>query len=324
VKLSVLGKTGLTVSRIGLGTANLGWMAPAEASHALLDRALDQGINLIDTADTYGGRPNEGYCETIIGDWLAQDPARRRRIVLATKLYYGDTQGAPNVMGLSAYRIRQACEDSLRRLRTDHIDLYQMHRADRTVRWEEVWQAMESLVQQGKVVYVGSSNFAGWQIAQASTVASARHLVGLASEQSIYNLAKRQVELEVIPACEALGIGFLPWSPLGGGVLCGGTVAGASGRRSDDRVKKARAADAERLRAYEALCGQIGAQPADVALAWVMSRKGVTSVLIGPRTVAQLDGSLRAAELALGADVLAKLDAIWPGPGGPAPDAYAF
>jgi aryl-alcohol dehydrogenase-like predicted oxidoreductase len=323
VKHTLLGRTGLTVSRLTLGTANFGSQATEEESRAILDRAIDGGINLVDTADSYGGRPGEGHCEQIIGRWLAEDPGRRRRVVLATKLYYGDTNNGPNRHGLSAYRIRQACEDSLRRLRTDHIDLYQMHHVDLTVAWEEIWQAMDALVRDGKVIYVGSSNFAGWHVAQANAAASARRLFGLASEQSVYNLAKRQVELEVLPACESSGMGFLPWSPLGGGLLAGAELASAGGRRAEERVKKAGAAHADSLRLYDALCRELGARPADVALAWVLSRPGVTSAILGPRTVAQLESCCRALEVELTPATLQRLDAIWPGPGGPAPDAYA-
>jgi aryl-alcohol dehydrogenase-like predicted oxidoreductase len=334
VKYARLGRTGLTVSRLALGTANFGVGATEDESRAMLDRALDRGVNLVDTADTYGGRPGEGYCEQIIGRWLAEDAGRRGRVVLATKVYYGDTAGQPNAHGLSAYRIRKACEDSLRRLKTDHIDLYQMHHVDRTVPWAEIWQAMDQLVREGKVIYVGSSNFAGWHIAQASTVAAARDILGLVSEQSVYHLARRQVELEVLPACQALGMGFLPWSPLGGGLLCGADLSGpagggpqtpgSAGRRGDDRVKSASAGHAASLRLYDALCREMGARPADVALQWVLSREGVTSALIGPRTVAQLESCLRAQGGELTAEVLGRLDGIWPGPGGAAPEAYAF
>ena len=215
-----LGQSGLRVSRLCLGTMNFGPLTSESDSFAIMDRALELGIVFFDTADVYGWRTGEGVTEQIIGRWLAQGGGRRERIVLATKVY-GRMGPGPNDGRLSAYHIRQACEGSLRRLRTDHIDLYQMHHIDRDTPWDELWQAMEVLVQQGKVLYVGSSNFAGWQIAQASATAAARNFLGLVSEQSVYSLVARTVELEVIPACRAHGLGLVPYSPLAGGLLGG-------------------------------------------------------------------------------------------------------
>lgn len=318
-----LGRTGLKVSRLCLGTMNFGPLATEAESFAIMDRALEAGINFFDTANVYGGARGEGITEQIIGRWLAQGGGRRERIVLATKVY-GRMGEGPNDAGLSAYHIRRACEESLRRLRTDHIDLYQMHHVDRDTPWEELWEAMERLVRDGKVLYVGSSNFAGWQIVQANAAAAARHFLGLVSEQSLYNLAARTVELEVIPACRACGLGVLPWSPLGGGLL--GGVLGTEGgpRRGRERIRKAIEERRAQLEAYERLCAELGEPPAVVALAWLLANPAVTAPIIGPRTLGQLTESLRALEVSLSDDARAKLERIWPGPGGEAPEAYAW
>ncbi|MCC7354085.1 MAG: aldo/keto reductase [Anaerolineae bacterium] len=321
-----LGRTGLRVSRLCLGTMNFGAAGrTSEAdSFAIMDKALGLGINFFDTANRYGGREYQGYTEQVIGQWLAQGGRRREEIVLATKVY-GAMGPGPNDRGLTAYHIRQACDDSLRRLQTDHIDLYQMHHIDRRTPWEETWQAMELLVQQGKVLYVGSSNFAGWHIAQAQAAAAARHFMGLVSEQSLYNLRSRTAELEVIPACRAYGLGLIPWSPLAGGALGGGLQGATVGRRAEAEARR-RFDDAQlaKLAAYEAFCQEMGEQPADVALAWLLHNPVVTAPIIGPRTEAQLVGSLRALDVQLSADALKRLNEIWPGPGGEAPEAYAW
>ncbi len=174
--------------------------------------------------------------ETIIGNWLAKG-GRREKIVLATKVYNRMGDG-PNDRGLSAFHIRQAAEDSLRRMQTDHIDLYQMHHIERTTPWEEIWQAMEQLVREGKVIYVGSSNFAGWHIAKAQAAAKARNFMGLVAEQSLYNLDARMVELEVLPAAADYGLGVIPWSPLAGGLLGGVLKKITEGRRASERMQE--------------------------------------------------------------------------------------
>jgi len=318
-----LGRTGLKISRLCLGTMNFGPLAGEADSFAIMDTAVERGITFFDTANVYGWRTGEGVTEQIIGRWLAHDASRRDRIVLATKVY-GRMGEGPNDGRLSAYHIRRACEESLRRLQTDRIDLYQMHHVDRETPWDEVWQAMEQLVGEGKVLYVGSSNFAGWQIAQASGAAAGRHFLGLVSEQSLYNLSARTVELEVIPACRAFGLGVIPWSPLGGGLLGGALDAARAGRRASARVRKAVETRRTQLEAYEGLCQELGERPADVALAWLLHNPAVTAPIIGPRTGEQLTGSLRALDLTLSAESLARLDRIWPGPGGEAPEAYAW
>jgi aryl-alcohol dehydrogenase-like predicted oxidoreductase len=318
-----LGRTGLRVSRLCLGTMNFGPQASEPESFAIMDRALELGVNFFDTANVYGMKKGEGWTEQIIGRWLAQGGGRRERIVLATKVYGGMGDG-PNDRRLSAYHIRRACEESLLRLRTDHIDLYQMHHVDRDSPWDEIWQAMEQLVREGKVIYVGSSNFAGWHIARAQGAASDRHFLGLVSEQSLYNLSARMIELEVIPACRAYGLGLIPWSPLAGGLL-GGSVEGAvAGRRASENLRKNFEKHRARQGAYEALCREVGEGPADVALAWLLRNPVVTAPIIGPRTKEQLEGSLRALDVRLDDGAVEKLDAIWPGPGGPAPEAYAW
>jgi aryl-alcohol dehydrogenase-like predicted oxidoreductase len=323
-----IGRTGLQVSRLALGTMNFGMVTDEVASFAIMDEALETGINFVDTADVYGGPQSpdmeQGYgiSEEIIGRWLAHG-GRRERIVLATKVYQPMGTG-PNDRCLSAYHIRKACEDSLRRLQTDHIDLYQMHHIDRRTPWEEIWQAMELLVQQGKVIYVGSSNFAGWDIAAAQSAAAARHFIGLVSEQSLYNLKARTIELEVIPACRHYGLGLIPWSPLGGGLLGGALRKAAEGRRADSRIRQQIEQYRSQLESYEALCQELGEGPADVALAWLLHNPVVTAPIIGPRTIEQLTGSLRALEISLSDETLRRLDEIWPGPGGEAPRAYAW
>lgn len=323
-----LGRSGLQVSPLALGTMNFGMVTDEATSFRIMDEALGAGINFFDTADVYGGPQSpdmeKGYgtSEEIIGRWLAQG-GRRERIVLATKVYQPMDTG-PNDRRLSAYHIRKACEDSLRRLQIDHIDLYQMHHIDRRTPWEEIWQAMELLVQQGKVIYVGSSNFAGWDIATAQSVAAARHFMGLVSEQSLYNLNARTIELEVIPACRHYGLGIIPWSPIGGGLLGGVLRRASSGRRAESRMQNQIEQHRRQLEAYEALCQQLGEDPADVALAWLLHNAAVTAPIIGPRTVEQLTGTLRSLNVALSEETLRKLDDIWPGPGGEAPKAYSW
>jgi len=341
-----LGRTGLTVSRLCLGTMNFGPETTEADAFAVMDRALELGINFFDTANVYGKVLGEGITEQIIGKWLAQGGGRRESIVLATKVF-NPIGNSPLDRGLSARHIRRACDESLSRMRTDTIDLYQMHHVDRgktgesIIRilkvdygdhvfhadhgapWEEIWQAMEQLVTAGKIHYVGSSNFAAWNIAQANTLAQARNFLGLVSEQSKYSLATRAIELEIVPACRALGLGLIPWSPLEGGLLAGALGRASDGRRSRLSAERIDACRPQ-LEAYDALCGELGEKPADVALAWLLANPVMTAPIIGPRTLEQLDASPRALEIELSDDVLARLDEIWPGPGGEAPEAYAW
>jgi aryl-alcohol dehydrogenase-like predicted oxidoreductase len=298
---------------------NFGPQTDEVTSHQIMDSALDVGINFFDTANVYGATETE----QIVGRWYAQGGGRREKTVLATKVYNGRDPW-PNTSRLSALAIRQACEDSLRRLQTDHIDLYQMHHIDRDTPWDEVWQAMDLLVQQGKVLYVGSSNFAGWHLVQANEAARRRGSLGLVSEQSLYNLNARTVELEVLPAAAAYGIGVIPWSPLGGGILGGALRKTTEGRRGVERVQAQVEANRDKLEAWEGLCAELGEDPADVALAWLFHQPAVTAPIIGPRTPEQFGGSLRSLEITLEQEVLDRLDKIFPGPGGAAPEAYAW
>jgi NDP-hexose 2,3-enoyl reductase len=325
-----LGRSGVSVSRICLGTMNFGSFTEPADAHMIMDYALEHGVNFFDTANTYGRPRAAGVTESIIGDWFAAEGGRRDKVVLATKLYGGKGEW-PNDRFLSAVNIRQSCEASLRRLRTDHIDLYQMHHVDRQTPWEEIWEALTVLRAQGKVIYFGSSNFAGWHLARAQEEARRHGAFGLVSEQSLYNLAERTVELEVLPACQGYGLGVLPWSPLHGGLLSGilGRQATAEGEAGGTRSGGGRAAEVigdkrEQVAAFESLCGQIGEPPAEVALAWLLHQPAVTAPIVGPRTLGQLESAIRAVKVGLDEKALRGLDEIFPGPGGAAPEAYAW
>lgn len=327
-----LGKHGVVVSRLCLGTMNFGPRTDEKNAFRIMDKALEYGINFFDTADVYGGAEGRGATETLLGNWFALGEGRRDAVVLASKVYNPANQKGerpePNhdARNLSAMKIRRHCEGSLRRLQTETIDLYQMHHVDRACPWEEIWQAFSDLATRGKIVYAGSSNFAGWDIATACQEASKRGICGLVSEQSIYNLCKREVELEVVPACDHYGLGLIPWSPLNGGLLGGALEQAQSGaaRRAGEGFAKKVDAHRESLQAYETLCKELGEPPAVVALAWLLHRPVVTAPIIGPRTEEQLDGAIRATRLELDAATLEQLDRIWPGPGGAAPEAYAW
>jgi aryl-alcohol dehydrogenase-like predicted oxidoreductase len=322
-----LGRTGLQVSRLCLGTMNFGPETTKEDSFKIMDRALEHGINFFDTADVYGWKTGEGITEQIIGEWFALGGDRRERTVIATKLYgdmgHGSLANWPNTNRVSALHIRRACDASLKRMQTDYIDLYQMHHIYRLAPWEEIWEAFDVLKTQGKILYVGSSNFAGWHIVQANEAARRRGTLGLVSEQSKYSLLQRDIELEVAPASEAYGVGIIPWSPLGGGVL-GGVMKNQDGkRRYGDWVKHIKETKGDQLTKWEDLCEEMGEKPADVALAWTLSKAFVTAPIIGPRTIEQLDGSLRALEIKITEEINAKIDSIFPGYK-TAPEHYAW
>jgi NDP-hexose 2,3-enoyl reductase len=328
MEYTYLGRTGLRVSRLCLGTMNFGVQTTEPDSFAIMDRAVETGMVFFDTANVYGWKLGEGVTENIIGRWFAQGGSRRDEVVLATKVY-GSMGKGPNDQGLSARHIIRECEASLRRLQTDRIDLYQMHHVQRDTPWEEIWQAMETLVAQGKVLYVGSSNFAGWHLALAQAAAAKRNFLGLVSEQCIYNLLTRAVELEVIPAAQHHGIGIIPWSPLHGGLLSGALrklKAGEAGRAAEGRSKEALEEHRSAIEGYEKLCAEIGHDPADVGLAWLLSRPGVTAPIVGPRTMGQLDAALNALKVTLDEATLTRLDELFPpvGTGGPGPEAWAW
>jgi NDP-hexose C3-ketoreductase / dTDP-4-oxo-2-deoxy-alpha-D-pentos-2-ene 2,3-reductase len=326
-----LGASGLEVSRLCLGTMNFGSHVDQRGAHAILDAALDSGLNYVDTANRYGTPEQPHASEEIIGEWLAKGGGRRDHVVLATKVFES-TDDWPNHGGLSAVNIRRACEASLRRLQTDHLDVYQMHHVDRSVPWAEVWEAFEVLRDQGKIVYVGSSNFAAWHLAMAQSSARQRGRLGLVSEQSVYNLAQRTIELEVLPAARELGIGLVPWSPLAGGLLtdaAGDAVTadseiGRSGRRASPEFAARAARHAHQIEATRRVAGDLGVSVPVLALAWLLAQQGVTAPIIGPRNPEQLAALLPAVGVELRPDVLAELDGIWPGPGGEAPEAYAW
>jgi NDP-hexose C3-ketoreductase / dTDP-4-oxo-2-deoxy-alpha-D-pentos-2-ene 2,3-reductase len=325
-----LGRSGLSVSRIVLGTMNFGPETSEEDSFAIMDSAHERGVNFFDTANVYGRSVGKGATEQIVGRWFARGGGRRERTVLATKLY-GPMGDWPNENRLSALNIRRACDASLTRLQTDYLDLYQMHHIDRSTPWEEIWEAMSVLRQQGKILYVGSSNFAGWHLAAAQEAARDRHFLGLVSEQSLYNLVSRFVELEVLPAARHYGIGVIPWSPLHEGLL-GGVLRkqreGRTSRSGGDYAVETLARYRDRIEAYEKLAADLGEDPAVLALAWLLHQDGVTGPIVGPRTLEQFESSLRAVEVTLDADTLSKLDELFPPPGPhgakAAPEAYAW
>jgi len=318
-----LGRSGLSVSRLCLGTMNFGPLTTEADSFAIMDSAHEHGLNFFDTANVYGQDQGKGATETIVGNWFAQGEGRRERTVLATKLY-GDMDDWPNSGRLSALNIRRALDASLQRLQTDHIDLYQFHHVDRRTPWDEIWQALDVAVTQGKVLYIGSSNFAGWHLGQAQAAAAAQSCTGLVSEQSIYNLMVREIELEVIPAAEHYGLGILPWSPLHGGLLGGVLKKDRDGkRRLAGRAAEAVAENRDRIQAWEDFADELGHEPGDVALAWLLHQPAVTAPIIGPRTHDQLDASLRALDVTLDDKALARLDEIFPGYQ-TAPEHYAW
>jgi aryl-alcohol dehydrogenase-like predicted oxidoreductase len=330
VEYRQLGKSGMRVSNVCLGTMNFGWHTSVEDSFAIMDRALELGINFFDTADVYGWEKYHGYTEEILGQWLDQGGGRRENVILATKVYNPANREKddrePNRSGrnLSALKIHRHLEASLKRLKTDVIDLYQMHHIDRQCSWAETWEAFGSLKSQGKVIYVGSSNFAGWHIATANQEASRRGMYGLVSEQSVYNLNNRMIELEVIPACLDYGMGLIPYSPVDGGMLAGAIAKENAGRRGGEWITNRLERDAAKITAYEALCRKIGHEPAQVAMAWLFQNPAVTAPIIGPRTLQQLEDAVKATEIRLDEETLKALDKIFPGPGGAAPEAYAW
>jgi aryl-alcohol dehydrogenase-like predicted oxidoreductase len=318
-----LGRSGLQVSRLCLGSLNFGPIISEEESHTLLDAALAAGINYLDTSNSYGRHTGRGRAEEIIGSWFHGRDGRREKTVLATKLFVA-IDGWPNSGGLSALNIRRALDASLRRLQTDYIDVYQFHHIDRWTPWDEIWQAMDVAVQQGKIVYAGSSNFAAWHLAAAQESARRARRPGLVSEQSIYNLVTRDVEREVLPAASEYGLGFVAWSPLHEGLLGGAAAKERDGvRRLAGRAAAALDAHRDQLLEFEALADELGSPPAEVALAWLRHRPQVTAAIIGARTLEQLGSAVNSLEIRLDAEVMDRLDTIFPGYQ-TAPEAYAW
>jgi aryl-alcohol dehydrogenase-like predicted oxidoreductase len=326
MKYTNLGRTGLKVSRLCLGTMNFGVDTDEKEAFKIMDAALDAGINFFDTADVYGWGENSGRTEEIIGKWFQQGGNRREKVVLATKVHeklHNPLDGPNDEPGLSAYKIRRHLEDSLRRLQTDHVELYYMHHIDRNVTWDELWQAFEVAVHQGKIDYIASSNFPGWALAEGQATAKERKFLGLVAEQHKYNLNCRIPELEVIPAAQRYGIGFLPWSPLDGGLLAENALNPEKGSRRSYQLERAERFRPQ-LEQYSKLCNEIGETESNVAIAWLLAQPAVTAPIVGVRTLEQLEKSLRAVEITLHKDVLQKLDEIFPGYEKPTPEAYSW
>jgi aryl-alcohol dehydrogenase-like predicted oxidoreductase len=334
MQYTTLGRSNLTVSKICLGTMHFGPYASEQDSFRILDRALELGINFIDTANVYGGAADRGRSETIIGNWFAQRAGSRDQVVLATKVYnsMGDATIPNEERGISAYKVRKHLGDSLRRLRTDHIDLYQVHHYDRQVAAEEFWGTFERVVANGDVLYLGSSNFPGWGLAKFQMLAWQRNFMGLVSEQTQYNLLNRIPELEVLPAAQHFGIGVMAYMPLAGGLLTG-KIQAAEGSRTRALEREygiQLGPENTQFRDFSALCRELGEQEHIVATAWTLHHPAVSTAIVGIRTVEQLDGIERAAALDLSPEVLTRLDQIFninhgrPLRPGAAPEAYAW
>lgn len=331
MQFTYLGKTGLRVSRLCLGTMNFGTRTTPAVANQIMDRALELGLNFFDTADVYGDGPegHHGLTEELIGNWFAQGQHRRDRVVLATKTYepLDEPLDGPNdAAGISAYKIYRHLDASLRRLQTDHVELYQMHHIDHRINFDEVYDAFQNVIARGQAYYVGSSNFGARHLAYAKAAANNRHFLGLVSEQHRYNLLCRLPELEVLPAAQELGMGLLTWSPLAGGLLADHLLDGNPDPNSKRAAALQRLTSAQRtqLQAYADLCHELGESESNVALAWLLANPAVTAPVIGPRTVAQLENAIHALDIQLDAPTLQRLDTIFPGPGGAAPEAYAW
>lgn len=309
-----LGRTGLEVSRLCLGTMTFAREADEAESHAMLDRFFGAGGNFIDTADVYSA----GASEQVIGNWLVRQ--NRDDVVLATKVRFG-TRTGPNQRGLGRKHVLSECEASLRRLKTDYIDLYQVHMWDFETPLEETLAALDSLVRSGKVRYLGVSNYAAWQIMKALGIQKAAGFAPFVSIQPLYNLLDRELEWEIVPLALSEGLGIIPWSPLRGGWLSGKFKRGMTKPLEGSRIEKAEQQgwsenwsdyDNERtwasLDALHAVAAETGRPPAAIAIAWLLSKPGVTAPILGARSVAQLDASLAAAGIALTDEQVAKLD----------------
>lgn len=309
-----LGNTHLKVSRLCLGTMNFGVKTEEKQAFRIMDMALDAGINFFDTANNYGMTIHkEGITEQILGRWFAQDRSKRQRVVLTTKVHEcmrNPLDGPNDEQGLSRFKIRRHFEESLKRLGTDHVEIYFMHHYDRQMNMEEVADTFAWLIAQGRVDYMGTSNFPAWALADLCTMTEYRHIPGPVCEQHKYNLMCRTAELEVIPSVRKHKVGLVTYSPLGNGMMkkCGEPSEG-SGQ--------------EPLAKFAALCRELGEKPADVAIAWILHNPTVTAPIMGPSTPEQFTGTLKALEIRLPQDFLEKLDEIFPGPG-EAPESYAW
>jgi aryl-alcohol dehydrogenase-like predicted oxidoreductase len=330
-----LGKSGMTVSKVCLGTMHFGGPTSEEEAFKIMDKALEMGINFFDTANVYGGAGGRGKSEEIIGKWFQSRPGSRDQVVLATKVYNPMVDGnVPNEdRGISAYKTRKHVHDSLRRLQTDRIDLYQVHHYDRDITPEEFWGTFERLINDGKVLYMGSSNYPGWGLAKFQMHALQRGSVGFISEQTMYSLLCRAPELEVLPAAQDFGIGVIPYMPLAGGLLTGkkASVPGSRTASVENEYGIYLSDVNEQLNAFSALCRELGEKESVVAIAWTLAQPAIASPIVGARTVAHLDGLDRATELKLDDATLAKLDEIFDinkgrplRTGKPAPEAYAW
>ncbi|MBI1257638.1 MAG: aldo/keto reductase [Chloroflexi bacterium] len=312
MQFTKLGRSNMSVSRICIGTMHFGSYTPEDEAFRILDRALELGINFIDTANVYGGRGQQGTSEEIIGRWLKQG-GRRDQVVLATKVYGNMTTGdQPNeVIGISSYKVRRHAADSLRRLQTDRIDLYQVHHIDRTISLEEFWTTFGRLINNGDVLYMGTSNFPGWGLAKFQMYAWQQGQVGFVSEQPQYNLLNRYPELEVLPAAREFGIGVIPYMPLAGGLLTGKVKSVAGSRTEQVEHEYGMTVNTQQIADYVAFCQEIGESPHVIAIAWTLAHPAVSSAIVGVRTVAHLEGLDRAAELQLAPEQMARLDEIF-------------
>ena len=310
--MRTLGRTGVKVSRIALGTMSFGGDADESTAKKIWMAARDAGVNLIDTADVY----NHGRSEEIVGRLMDSD---RDDIVLATKGYF-PTGKDVNARGSSRFHIVRAVEASLKRLATDRIDIYYLHRFDDVTDIGESLRALDDLVRAGKILYPACSNFAAWQIAHALGVCAQRNLAPFVAVQPMYNLVKRQVEVEILPMAQALGLAVIPYSPTGGGLLTGKYGAGKkpdSGRVLDNKMYATRYGNEGYYAvadSFTAVANELGHHPATLAVAWVASHPGVTSVLVGGRDPAQLAPSLAAISLELDAATRARISALSPEP----------
>jgi aryl-alcohol dehydrogenase-like predicted oxidoreductase len=332
MQYATLGRSNVSVSKICLGTMHFGGPTAEDEAFRIMDKALEMGINFFDTANVYGGKSGHGASEAIIGRWFKQGNGRRDQVVLATKVYgdMTDSQRPNEVRGVSAYKVRKHAADSLRRLQTDHIDLYQVHHLDWHISLEEFWTTFARLIDYGDVLYMGTSNFPGWSLAKFQMYAWQHGLMGFVSEQAQYNLLSRYPELEVIPAAQDFGIGIIPYMPLAGGLLTGKQQSVQGSRTEQVEGEYGMSLSAQQFADYNSFCQEIGEAPYIVAIAWTLANPAVSSAIVGVRTAAHLDGLDRAAELQLTPDQMARLNEIFdinkgrPLKPGAAPFAFAW